>query len=516
MTKRAIELIRVSTESQASSDRASIPAQRAINRRTAAAYGLTIVRSIEMSDVSGAAVLLAPEIKELVMLMNDPEIHGVVAREFSRLMRPENFSDYALLQAFADSRTLLYLPEGPIDFASKTGRLMGTIRAAIAGMERTEILERIWSAKEEKRRAGGFAQGPICLPFGVGYEDKWFYTGDADKVAEGFRLLLAGDTSYSSIAAKVGIEAYNLRYIFRNPIYTGWRVIDKKRDTSPQGKYATKDGRQGGRRPIARAPEDVIRVKVIDEPLISESDFNRVQQILELKRDHHWVTRPGYESRFTYRGLLLCAVCEKVIYSKFLRGDYYVCKARHIGRTCPTGYMRKDKLEGELDSLFAEKLTSAKFLKQVERDVKKSRPQVNTDRVEAQIQSLTGKRQRVLDSYFEGVITHVERDLRLAEIEREKQLASEMLLRQRPQAGLDVRALAQVFSTFLRFKRLSRQDKRLLLTTIAPEILVADYRVKGLWMASGFLSDVTPADATSFAVERNLTQSRVYLALEAA
>ena len=55
-------------------------------------------------------------------------------------------------EAFADSNTILYLPEGPIDFTSKTGRLMGTIRAAIAGLERSEILERVWTAKEEKRR----------------------------------------------------------------------------------------------------------------------------------------------------------------------------------------------------------------------------------------------------------------------------------------------------------------------------------------------------------------------------
>ena len=52
-----------------------------------------------------------------------------MAREFSRLMRPENFADYALLQAIADFRTVLYLPEGPIDLNSKTGRLMG-IRVA--------------------------------------------------------------------------------------------------------------------------------------------------------------------------------------------------------------------------------------------------------------------------------------------------------------------------------------------------------------------------------------------------
>src|SRR3954470_157406 len=124
--KKVIELIRVSTEGQAASDRASIPAQRTVNRRTAQQHGLEIVRSIELADVSGAVVLTTPEIQQMLELMKSPDIHGVVAREFSRLMRPENFADYAMLQAFADTRTLLYLPEGPIDFSSKTGRFMGT------------------------------------------------------------------------------------------------------------------------------------------------------------------------------------------------------------------------------------------------------------------------------------------------------------------------------------------------------------------------------------------------------
>lgn len=124
--------------------------------------------------MSGAAVLQTPEIQELIELMADPQIHGVVCREFSRLMRPENFIDYGLLQEFANTNTVLYLPEGPIDFSSKIGRFMGLLRGGVAGMERTEILERIWSAKEEKRRAGGFAQSRNCLPFGVDYSSgKW-------------------------------------------------------------------------------------------------------------------------------------------------------------------------------------------------------------------------------------------------------------------------------------------------------------------------------------------------------
>src|ERR1035437_3305443 len=168
--KRAIELIRVSTAEQAGDDRASISAQRAVNRQTAARHGLEIVRTVEISDVSGAAVLKSPEMQELLTAIQSPNIDGVVAREFSRLMRPENFGDYALLQAFAESNTILYLPDGPIDLSNKSGRLLGTIRAAMAGAERSEILERVWTAKEAKRRSGKNPQSAITLPYGVGYD----------------------------------------------------------------------------------------------------------------------------------------------------------------------------------------------------------------------------------------------------------------------------------------------------------------------------------------------------------
>ncbi len=150
--KNVVELIRVSTRQQAGEDRAGIPAQREVNRRTARSYKLHIVRSIEIVDVSGASVLRSPEMQELLRLMESPDIHGVVTKEFSRLIRPENFTDYALLQHFIDTETILYLPDGPLDLASKSGRLLGTIRAAIAGLERREILERMNDGKEAMRR----------------------------------------------------------------------------------------------------------------------------------------------------------------------------------------------------------------------------------------------------------------------------------------------------------------------------------------------------------------------------
>ena len=114
MYKKAIELIRVSTEGQAGEDRAGIPAQRAVNLRTASQHGLEIVKTIEITDVSGTAVLRSPGMQELLRLIESPDICGVVTKEFSRLMRPENFGDYALLHGRPDSvlQGLRLRPEG--------------------------------------------------------------------------------------------------------------------------------------------------------------------------------------------------------------------------------------------------------------------------------------------------------------------------------------------------------------------------------------------------------------------
>ena len=205
--KRVIELVRVSTESQAGKDRAGIPAQKEANRQTAIRYDLEIVSTIEISDVSGAAVLRSPEMQKLLKLIESSEVHGVVAKEFSRLMRPENFADFALLQSFADTDTVLYLPEGPIDFSSKSGRLFGTLRAAMAGAEKVEIAERVWGAKEEKRRAGKHPQSEVALPFGVGFErgkDRWFFKPEAEKVLVAFRFSFQARRVTPKLAGKLG------------------------------------------------------------------------------------------------------------------------------------------------------------------------------------------------------------------------------------------------------------------------------------------------------------------------
>lgn len=488
--KRAIELIRVSTEGQAASDRAGIPAQRAANARTARAHGLTIIRTIEIVDVSGAAILFAPEIRELLALMEDPQVHGVVTYAFSRLMRPENYADYALLQSFVDTRTILYLPEGPIDFASKAGRLMGTMQAAYAGVQRIEFLENSWNAKEEKRRAGKFPSARVCLPRGVDYDDVqgWRYTPEAERIREAYGLLLSGETSLSVLANVLGVTIAGARSLLRNPIYSGWRVIDKRRDPSSSAVMRKKDGRQGDRRKMKRAAEDVIRVRVIDEPLISEYEFARAQSILEAVCAMNRRKRPRGDGRYTYRGFLRCATCESIVYTHYRRADYYVCKLRRRSRDeCRSPYARRDVLDPKLDSLFAERLNDEGFLTAIAAEVEalssRGTDSSRYERLEEQFVRLEARRSRVLDMFVDGAIDRAGRDARLAVVDAELATVSASLSKERPAEGLSVARLLEAFAPFREFEYLQIADKRRLLSALAPEISVSGHSVLGLSVA---------------------------------
>ena len=366
---------------------------------------------------------------------------------------------------------------------------MGTIRAAIAGLERQEILERMWAAKEEKRRRGENPQSYITLPFGIGYgERKWFYKPEAQRVREAFHKMLRGQHNYQELAKEVGVTPRGMHLILRNPIYTGWRVINKRRDISPGARITREGGRQGDRRKIERAPEDIIRVKVLD-PLVSIEEFNRVQKIMDSKQALHWRHRPDCGRRFAYSGFLACALCGNLVYTSFRSrnsdsGVYYVCKSKKVKSRCSSSYMRRDRLEAKLDDLFTQKFSDNNFIREL------ADSYISSIQTRAQIQSrntfenapsdLEQRRQRILDAFFEGIIDRADRDTRLARLEEEKKQYQRLLEPTESAQKLNTEDLAEMLSPFYEWKFLNREDKRALLSSFCPQIHVADYEVQGL------------------------------------
>jgi len=491
--KKVIELIRVSTEGQAADDRAGIPAQRAANRRTATQYGLTIVDTVELIDVSGTAVLADAEMQRLLREIARPEIEGVVTREFSRLMRPDNYADYAILQTFRETNTLLYLPEGPLDLGSDTGRLMSTIRAAMAGHELSVIRERMMGGKEALRRAGRWAAGRNSLPFGVDYDraaGRFSYKPEAAKVREVFRRFLAGETNYDRLSRVLGMTRGSAKNVLQNPIYTGWLVYDEKRDLTTAGKRgATRD-----RKKTARAPEETYRHRVIEEGLISDEDFARVQAMIANKAESNLRARQQV-GKFTFNGFLWCAKCGARLHTfrnQFNR-FYYICsnykRKNDAGeRLCQaTGFLNRDKLEARLDDLVARVLRDPKVLRRVHREhvrqLEARSPERDRARLQSQVEALGAKRRRIIDSYLEGVLVKEERDARLGAVDRDVRAANLALARTRPVPAWTPMELAEIFAPFGNWEFLSRTEKRRLLATVAPAFHVADYEVVSLYLA---------------------------------
>ncbi|WP_348261361.1 recombinase family protein [Telmatobacter sp. DSM 110680] len=481
MSLKVAEWIRVSDESQASPERFGIPAQRTVNRETCKQYDLEVVKTFEVSDVSGKDIMLAPETAELINLMQSGRIQGVVAREFSRLMRPDSFSDYTLLGVFQQTRTLLYLPEGPVNMSEKTGRLMASVQAAIAGFERSTIRERLHRGNEENRKSGGrFAS---TLPKGVGYskEKGWFYTDQAQRVKEAYELVLSGE-SLNEIGRFLGMSPVGVRYMIHNPIYKGWRIYEREcAEARP-----SKNGRQPKYRPLKqRSPENVIRAQVIKEPLVSPEVWSRACKILDVKSESSRRDRVGGIA--SYNGFLFCNECGRIMTP--IRGSgkgYYVCLNRYQRRNCSQGYVRIAEMEGRVDSLLSWQMTDPAFLRRlVMRWEVNSRDTKNAsviDRLQLEQKALERKRVRTIDIYADGDITKQERTERLGVIAQQLGRLEEEISRLRESAQpTESSQLVEMFKVFAGFDTRPKEDRRKLLSLYIPRIRIKDGEVVSLY-----------------------------------
>ena len=245
MRRKAIALLRVSTEAQAGPDRQGLPSQRRTVGGIAARHDLDIVEETAIR-VSGARVLEDDQFQRLLRRIESPEIHGVVVADLDRLMRPEDPGYYRIFARFRDTKTVLYTSAGPKDY--RKDRLLMTIEAEIAALERVRIGERTQRGREEKRRQGKKAEGPIGLPRGVRFDyrtEVWEYVfPEAERVREAFRLFLGSDgtLSYAEIGRRVGLGSGNgssaVRSLLRQPLYAGIYRVDRHwtRELGPDGK----------------------------------------------------------------------------------------------------------------------------------------------------------------------------------------------------------------------------------------------------------------------------------------
>lgn len=519
MTQRkVIELIRVSTKQQAGDDRASIPAQRVACRKIAEKNQLEIRWTIQIDAVSGASVMYSPEMKQLQQIVKGGECHGIVCKEHTRLLRPEDFGDYALLQVLKEAKVLLYAPDGVIDLTTPTGQFMATVQFGVAGLERNMIRQRMVDAREQMRREGRNCSSPSTWPFAVEWskEHGWSWTGESEQVVRLFELFTSGTTSYSDLHRLTGIPYYTIPIVLKNPVYTGWRVFDTCRDSSPSGKVLDEGGRLRYTKKLKRAQEDVLRVKIFDTGLVSDAVWTRAQQLVVNKREMRQRSCRTVDDRFLYRGMLKCAGCDDVIYGhavteKRAAGkvvfDYYVCRGK-VGSvrkfdsdnkavswsvkrgSCSERFMRRERLEPIIDQLLSEHLTDERFLGNLldghEHAAKQNDNQARIQRVRRELEAVTERRERLADLYIDGKLNKEQHAQRLIKLDQEQKAAQRTLndlTKDAMPAGVTTDELATLLAPFQEWTSLAKAEKRQLLSTVVPAIKVSDYKVHGIYLA---------------------------------
>jgi DNA invertase Pin-like site-specific DNA recombinase len=490
-----VELLRVSTTEQGGEDRAGIPRQAEANRRTVERCRLHVVETIRLVDVSGATIMHVPEIAEMLSTLRSGRARGIVCADFDRLLRPDDFRSLGILQDIRESGALIYLPDQTIDLNTQSGYLISGLNSIIAGNELTQIKKRMQGAKEEKRRQGKHPCNALSLPLGVAYDrktERYSYTEDAEKVRLLFELYHARRVhNFVELAKLTGVGTnVTVRNLLRNELYIGYRHYRQKRSAE---RKMRPDGRRCDRDKVSRTPDEVIRVKVIEEPLIQESVFWEVQDAINNRHDEISIRRGKAKRLFLYSGLLRCGVCGSPMYTvpggkAGSTKDYYYCRSKashwiHKGAPhCPSSYLRKGPVEEMLAEFIAKNLSDPNFVLAGLAGLLESRGERGVEREQAElgrrIAALKQKKARLASMVVDGVFTLEDVSVKARAIQDEisqLEARAESLSCPREQENpMDYRgAVETVAAAFCEFPSWSDEQQREFLKIQRPEFWVS-------------------------------------------
>jgi hypothetical protein len=204
---------------------------------------------------------------------------------------------------------------------------------------------------------------------------------------------------------------------------------------------------------------------------------------------------------------LILRVGEIVIHTALARHDYYACKGRREAHTCDTKYMAREKLEAILDALFSERLTAPSFLElcidELRHRSESNESVVQVQRLTSELERQRAKRDRVIETFLEGILSREERDNRLETIDTQIRIVEDMLAKGKPSVSLDdLGSLTDALAPLAEWRYWSREQKRTLLATLVPDIRVADYQIECLGLNPAIFSNEntrSPADFTTTA-----------------
>jgi len=502
---------RLSTLEQNADGRNGLQRQRDQTNRVVEAHGYRVAATFEVIDVSGASVALAPEFQRLLQLVENGEIGAVIVSELSRIARPDSLESLGVFDVFAKSGCLIVADGQTIDFANPEGFLTGGIQALIAGHFRMNLLRTIHASKEAGRAKGWHVSSYKALPLGVAWDKgtrRFSYNEHIHRVVEAFRLSDEDHLSMSAIGKRTGIHPSNVRGVLENEIYIGWRVYRDKRDLTI--KRPGLDGRQGWRPKTARAPNEIIRIRVIEQGAVSLERFARVQAALsEVRRNHASANAVRHPNLCTIIGR--CGYCGEPLYATTngkRRKDsdqaygYYCCKSHHplySGKIpkCGNGWVRRENLDQVIVAFCQRTLTDPELLTTViEASARRTAEVVQAFPAPSKDETLVKLRQRdkrlveMCESEALGIDEFRARRATLREEIAQLERLAEQTPLTKPKLSLDELA-RQITRAAVRFSRIKdNNEKKGILTQLFAEVFFRHESITAFRFSKKFLADI--------------------------
>jgi DNA invertase Pin-like site-specific DNA recombinase len=463
--RRAIAILRVSTDQQ------DVERQRRDVAAGTRAHNLEIVRTVELSDLSGTKVLTHDEVRRVLADLSRADIHGVIVSAIDRLIRPGQLGDLQIFDFFQRSKKLIFTPAQVIDINTQAGFLTSGIMGVIAGFERQMILARTSAGREICRQRGGNPCGSVVLPRGVSYSKSagWAYAEPyASQVRKAYDLLFER-RSWHDIAERLGGSwTFNgIRVSLMNPIWKGIRRYTEGR-------------------------EEPLELRVIDPPLISPERWEAAQAIILEKRTRWAKTKQP--PRFLLSGLLRCA-CGKPVYvrcgSRTQPRSYYYCASGFSGQgpRCSARSVQQPATDRMVEQIVSTQLLDAVFSKKLLAKFQTGQParNENAEKLTHEREKLEAERQRLLRMTLKG-------DCREDDFAREsKRIEAEMralnLLAPPPMpATFDTAQLVlRITRAFARFAKQPFAEKHNLLRTVFKEIVLENGTIPSFTLNGAFL-----------------------------
>jgi DNA invertase Pin-like site-specific DNA recombinase len=380
-TKDACEWLRVSTKRQTYAG--GIETARKITLEIAKRFELNMRWSIDLPGISGTRVMLTRQIKELVRLITVEGCRHIAVKETSRLMRPERYIDYQILDVFRDNNVTLYTPDKAWDFSSPDERMMFQICISMAGRERELIQSRTTIKREELRTDGLCASGSNTLGLCIGYDRKakdYFPKPEADQAKQLFELFTSGMTSFRQLALKTGVNPWRIPKILENTSYIGIRTYTYRAGESVYNDDDTLSYQKMVKReaPLVTKMAGFTAEPFLYPTIVTEDMFQQAQRLLAVKREQDIRgSRKNNEEDdpFLFRGFLRCDCGGNIMCLLRSTGrNYYCCINALAGvkrvsgyqdKTCDSYCMRAERADVALELLVTEKIGNPKFIREL-------------------------------------------------------------------------------------------------------------------------------------------------------